>query len=35
MVEHKIGCLPVLDGEKLAGILTLSRLAELIAEGAP
>ena len=22
LIEHKIGCLPVLDGERLAGILT-------------
>jgi CBS domain-containing protein len=36
MVEHKIGCLPVLDGDKLVGILTQGLLAELIAgAGAP
>jgi acetoin utilization protein AcuB len=22
MIEHKIGCLPVMDGEKLIGIIT-------------
>lgn len=34
MVEHKIGCLPVIERGKLVGILTISRLAELIADGA-
>lgn len=34
MVEHKIGCLPVIEGGKLVGILTQGLLAELIAQGA-
>jgi CBS domain-containing protein len=34
LVEHKIGCLPVLEGGKLVGILTLGLLAELIARDA-
>ena len=33
MVEHKIGCLPVIEDGKLVGILTQGLLAELIAQG--
>lgn len=29
MLEHKVGCLPVLDGEKLVGILTESDFVRL------
>lgn len=29
MLEHKVGCLPVLDGEKLVGILTESDFVKL------
>lgn len=30
MLEHKVGCLPVLDGEKLVGILTESDFVKLV-----
>lgn len=33
MIERKIGCLPVLEGEKLAGIVTETDFVRLIAEG--
>jgi CBS domain-containing protein len=32
MVRHKIGCLPVVEGGALVGILTEGRLTELVAE---
>lgn len=31
MVERKLGCLPVLDGDRLVGILTESDFAQLVA----
>lgn len=33
MIERKIGCLPVVDGEKLVGIVTETDLVRLVAEG--
>jgi CBS domain-containing protein len=33
MVEHKVGCLPVVEGEKLVGILTETDVVRLVAEG--
>jgi CBS domain-containing protein len=33
MVERKIGCLPVVDGEKLIGILTETDVVRLVADG--
>jgi CBS domain-containing protein len=30
MLEHKVGCLPVLDGEKLVGILTESDFVKIV-----
>jgi len=33
MRGHVIGCLPVLDGDKLVGIVTITDLLELIADG--
>ena len=33
MIENKVGCLPVLDGEKLVGILTESDFVKLALEG--
>lgn len=33
MVERRIGCLPVLDGEKLVGIVTETDFVRLVAEG--
>jgi CBS-domain-containing membrane protein len=33
MLENKIGCLPVVDGEKLLGILTESDFVKLALEG--
>ncbi len=33
MVENKIGCLPVLDGDKLVGIVTESDFVILFAKG--
>jgi CBS domain-containing membrane protein len=33
LIEHKIGCLPVLDGERLAGILTEGDFVALYARG--
>ena len=33
MLENKVGCLPVLDGEKLVGILTESDFVKLALEG--
>lgn len=33
MTERKIGCLPVVDGEKLVGILTESDIVKLVADG--
>jgi CBS domain-containing protein len=30
MLDHKVGCLPVLDGERLVGILTESDLVKLV-----
>ena len=32
MIEHKIGCLPVLDGEKLLGIVTETDFVKLALE---
>ena len=32
MVERKIGCLPVVDGEKLVGIVTETDLVRLVSE---
>ena len=32
MMEHKIGCLPVLEGENLAGMVTESDFVKLFAE---
>jgi CBS domain-containing protein len=31
MTEHKIGCLPVVDGDALVGIVTQSDLVSLLA----
>jgi CBS domain-containing protein len=33
MVEHKIGCLPVVDGERLVGIVTETDLLRCVADG--
>jgi CBS domain-containing protein len=33
MIERKIGCLPVVDGEKLVGIVTETDLVRLLADG--
>lgn len=33
MAEKKIGCLPVVDGEKLVGIVTETDFVKLVAEG--
>lgn len=33
MLDNKVGCLPVLDGEKLVGILTESDFVKLALEG--
>ena len=33
MVKHKIGCLPVVDGGRLAGIVTETDLLRLLASG--
>lgn len=33
MIERKVGCLPVVEGEKLVGIVTETDLVRLIAEG--
>ncbi|MGH8641535.1 MAG: CBS domain-containing protein [Burkholderiales bacterium] len=33
MIERKIGCLPVVDGEKLVGIMTETDLVRLVSEG--
>ena len=33
MIERRIGCLPVLDGEKLVGIVTETDFVRLVAEG--
>ena len=33
MIERRIGCLPVLDGGKLAGIVTETDFVRLVAEG--
>jgi CBS domain-containing protein len=35
MIDRKIGCLPVLDGEKLVGIVTETDFVELVAGGKP
>jgi acetoin utilization protein AcuB len=35
MRGRSIGCLPVVDGERVVGIVTLSDLIELIGQGAP
>ena len=35
MIERKIGCLPVIDGDKLVGIVTETDLVRLVAEGKP
>jgi CBS domain-containing protein len=32
MIEHKIGCLPVVDGEKLVGIVTETDFVKLVAD---
>ena len=34
MVERKIGCLPVLNGNRLAGIVTELDMLKLLARGA-
>ena len=34
MTEHKIGCLPVLEGDQLIGILTESDFVATFAESA-
>ena len=33
MIERRVGCLPVLDGGKLAGIVTETDFVRLVAEG--
>jgi len=33
MIERKIGCLPVVDGEKLVGIVTETDFVKLVADG--
>ena len=33
MIERKIGCLPVVDGDKLVGIVTETDFVKLVAEG--
>jgi len=33
MIDRKIGCLPVVDGTKLVGIITETDLVRLVAEG--
>jgi CBS-domain-containing membrane protein len=33
MIERKIGCLPVVEGEKLVGILTETDVVRLVADG--
>lgn len=33
MAERKVGCLPVVDGEKLVGIVTESDFVKLVADG--
>jgi CBS domain-containing protein len=33
MIERKIGCLPVVEGEKLVGILTETDIVRLVADG--
>ncbi len=33
MIEHKIGCLPVVEGGKLVGLVTETDFVRLIAEG--
>jgi CBS domain-containing protein len=33
MIEHKIGCLPVIEGGKLVGLVTETDFVRLIAEG--
>ncbi len=33
MIDRKIGCLPVLEGEKLVGIVTETDFVRLVAEG--
>ena len=33
MIERKIGCLPVVEGEKLVGIVTETDLVRLVADG--
>jgi CBS domain-containing membrane protein len=33
MIERKIGCLPVVDGDKLVGIVTETDFVRLVAEG--
>ena len=33
MIERRVGCLPVLDGEKLVGIVTETDFVRLVAEG--
>jgi CBS domain-containing membrane protein len=33
MIEHKIGCLPVVDGGKLSGLVTETDFVRLIADG--
>ena len=35
MIERKIGCLPVLDGEKLVGIVAETDVVRLVSEGPP
>jgi CBS domain-containing membrane protein len=34
MLENKYGCLPVVEGERLVGILTEADFVRLFAEGA-
>jgi CBS domain-containing protein len=33
MIERKVGCLPVVEGEKLIGIVTESDFVRLVAQG--
>ena len=33
MIDRKIGCLPVLEGEKLVGIVTETDFVRLVAQG--
>jgi CBS domain-containing protein len=35
MIERKVGCLPVVDGGKLVGIVTETDFVKLVADGGP